>query len=110
MNWFTNLFKKEVPIEKVVRKFHKFPCSDDNCLVRMACTQACEKIEMDNDKLMKLFLKYEVCPDCGSDQFREGPSGGMSQNVRCAGCGHHFNWALPVAIERIHISSDGVFR
>jgi hypothetical protein len=27
-----------------------------------------------------------TCPDCGHDQFFEGPHGGMSVNVQCAGC------------------------
>lgn len=89
---------------------YEFPCSSDSCLVRMACTKACDKIEIDDDKLMELFLKHNCCPDCGSEQFMEGPSGGMSTNVRCAGCKHWFNMSLPVSIERIHISGDGVFR
>ena len=94
----------------IFKKKYIFPCTDDNCLVRAACTKACEKIEMNNDKLKELFIKHEVCPDCGSENFKEGPSGGMSTNVKCGGCGHYFNWALPVMIERIHISADGVFR
>jgi len=85
-----------------------FPCSSDNCLVRMACTKPCDKLEMDNDKVKELFLKYNKCPDCGSEKFSEGPSGGMSTNVQCGGCGHWFNMALPIAIDRIHIS-DGKF-
>lgn len=114
VNWFIRMLKKEVPIKEVTKtitkKFHKFPCSDDNCLVRMSCTQACDKLIMDDHKLMKAFLKYNCCSDCGSSEFSEGPSAGMSTNVRCAGCGHWFNFALPVAIERIHIDSNGVFR
>jgi len=114
VNWFTNLFKIDVEVTKVTKaitnKFHEFPCSSDNCLVRAGCTKACDKVELDDKKLMALFMKYEVCPDCGSDKWYEGPSGGMSQNVKCGGCGHYFNWALPVTIERIHISSDGIFR
>jgi len=86
-----------------VRKY-EFPCSSDKCLVRAACTQACEKIEMDEDTLMALFMEHNGCPDCGSGKFKEGPSGGMSTNVKCAGCGHWFNLALPVAIQRIHMS------
>lgn len=94
---------------KFWKKETKFPCSDDNCLVRAACTKACDKLEMDDDKLMKLFLEYNACPDCGSTKFKEGPSGGLSQNVQCAGCGHHFNLALPMFIQRIHIGENGVF-
>jgi hypothetical protein len=93
-----NIFKAE----------YIFPCVDDNCLVRVACTKPCEKIEMDEDKLMTLFLEHNCCPDCGSENFTEGPSGGMSTNVRCEGCKHWFNMSLPISIERIHVS-DGRF-
>jgi len=99
MNW---KFWKREKKEKVA----KFPCSSDNCLVRMACTKPCEKIEMDNDKLMDLFMKYKCCPDCGEESFMEGPCGGAAQNVKCNGCGHWYNWALPLFIERIHISEE----
>ena len=101
MNW--KFWKKE---DEIV----KFPCSDKTCLVRVSCRQACDKIEMNDDKLKDLFLKYNACPDCGSESFMEGPSGGMATNVKCNGCGHWFNWALRVFIERIHISSDGAFQ
>ena len=87
-----------------------FPCASDDCLVRMMeCRQACDKIIIDGDKLKEAFLQYNACPDCGSEKFREGPSGGMSQNVKCSGCGHWFNVALPLFIERIHIDDKGRF-
>lgn len=105
LHWLKSFRKNLVPPKK-----DKFPCSDDNCLVRMSCRQACDKIIMDKDKLRKAFLKYEACPDCGSENFMEGPSGGMSQNVKCGGCGHWFNLALPLFIERIHINTNGRFR
>jgi len=115
-DWFKNKFKGEVGaaitesgiVEEPSEPY--FPCSSDDCLIRAACTQACDKIEMDEDKLMGLFLKYNCCPDCGGEQFMEGPSGGMSTNVRCSSCKHWFNMSLPVCIERIHIDSNGVFR
>lgn len=31
------------------------------------------------------------CPDCGSDEFWEGPHGGANVNVRCKGCGTTLN-------------------
>lgn len=43
-----------------------------------------------------------ICPDCGSEKFYEGPSGGMSINIKCAGCGSWFNDMGPFGIERIH--------
>jgi len=96
-------------LQEPINKLSKFPCSDKECLVRSACSQACEKIEMDDGELMKLFLKYNACPDCGSEKFMEGPAGGAAQNVKCGGCGHWFNLGLPLFIERIHISNNGAF-
>ena len=87
-----------------------FPCADDTCLVRVSCKQACDKLIMDKDKLMEAFLQYNACPDCGTANFKEGPSGGMAQNVQCSGCGHYFNFALPLFIQRIHIDSNGRFQ
>lgn len=31
------------------------------------------------------------CPSCGSEEWYEGPEGGLSQNIQCAGCGDHYN-------------------
>ena len=97
MNW--KLWKRE---KKAKREL--FPCSSNNCLVRMACTQACEKIIMDEDELLEAFLKHKRCSDCGSKSFYEGPSGGLATNVRCAGCKHWFNFAIPLFIQRIHMN------
>lgn len=109
MNWkFWKILKSEKSVIIGEVKESYFPCSSDNCLVRAACTKPCEKIEMNDDKLKDLFLEHDACPDCGSSKFMEGPSGGMSTNVKCRGCGHWFNLALPMFIERIHIS-DGRF-
>lgn len=36
-------------------------------------------------------LKKSKCPDCGSKDFYEGPSGGVCTNWECAGCGSRFN-------------------
>ena len=101
----------EQAIEKIKDSInkHEFPCSSDNCLVRAACTKACDKIEMDDHKVKELFEKFEVCPDCGSENFMEGPSGGGAVNVKCRGCGHWFNLGLPLFIQRIHIGSNGRF-
>ena len=107
-NKIKKFFKKEkINIEENLKKikpkknkFSKFPCKD--CLVYpVGCKELCDKVEMDEKKLMKLFEKYSACPDCGSQKLYEGPSGGMSQNVTCAGCGHSFNLAFPVFVERI---------
>jgi len=103
MNW---KFWKRENKEEVIEKH---PCSSDNCLVRAACTKACEKIIMDDDKLMDEFMKYNSCADCGCESFQEGPCGGAAQNVKCNGCGHWFNFGLPLFIQRIHVSPDGRF-
>lgn len=111
MNWKFWQRPKEVierAIDTAMTKHYKFPCSSDNCLVRVACTKPCEKIEMDDDKVKDLFMKYNACPDCGCETFMEGPSGGAATNVKCNGCGHWFNLGLPLFIQRIHIS-EGKF-
>jgi len=110
MNWrFWKNYKKvikETTVKMGIGKKYIFPCSEEaKCLVRLTCNKACDKIEMDDEKVMELFLEHNGCPDCGSEKFMEGPAGGMSQNVKCAGCGHWFNMALPVFIQRIHISN-----
>jgi len=79
-----------------------FPCKNCN----ENCTGPCDKIEMDDNKLKELFLKYNACPDCGSENFIEGPSGGLCTNVKCDGCGHWFNFGLPLFIQRIRISEN----
>ena len=96
-------------IKNNIEKKTKYPCASDNCLVRAACTIACDKLIMDTGELKEAFEKDECCPDCGSEKFKEGPHGGGAVNVQCAGCGHYFNWALPLFIERIHISASGRF-
>ena len=95
--------------EYVFKSKDLFPCSSDNCLVRVACTVSCDKIIFDDDELKAAFLKHNACPDCGSGSFMEGPSGGMSTNVKCNGCSHWFNLGLPLFIQRIHIDTYGRF-
>ena len=40
------------------------------------------------------------CPDCSGEEFFEGPSGGLSVNIRCGKCGNWFNHS-PFSLERI---------
>lgn len=42
-----------------------------------------------------------VCPGCTADQFYQGPRGGMSINVKCAGCGAAFNYSPVVGLSLI---------
>lgn len=42
-----------------------------------------------------------VCPGCAGDRFYQGPRGGMSINVKCAGCGAAFNYSPVVGLSLI---------
>lgn len=114
MNWkFWEWFKVDkesgeitVSIDDSFNGYEKFPCKSDNCLVRAACTKPCDKLITDRKDLRDFFEKYRCCPDCASESFHEGPCGGLSQNIKCADCGHWFNLALPVFVERIHMSKE----
>lgn len=93
--------------KKMKVKRYKFPCID--CIVQPICnfSKPCDKLEMDDGKVKDLFMKYKSCPDCGSEKFFHGPSGGMATNVKCAGCSHWFNMGLPLFIQRIHLPGTG---
>jgi len=105
-NFLKRIINRIIKVNDVPVKYD-FPCKD--CLIKAMCTQACDKIIMDDTLLMKEFVKHEACPDCGGKDFIEGPCGGMSQNIKCSGCGHWFNVALPVFIQRIRITDTGGF-
>ena len=100
-----NFFKK-IFFNKKEKKFI-FPCK--NCIVLSCCTKICDKINLNQDELTKNMREYIdshnkfVCPDCESENFLEGPSGGMSTNIQCFQCKHWFNTALPFFIERIKL-------
>jgi uncharacterized protein (DUF983 family) len=61
-------------------------------------------MEMDDNKIFKHLMEFKTCPDCGSGQFFNGPRGGMSVNLKCAGCGHKFNNTPGMAFERISVN------
>ncbi len=42
-----------------------------------------------------------VCPACSADRFFKGPMGGLSVNVKCAGCGATFNYSPVVGLTSI---------
>ena len=44
------------------------------------------------DPVFEALAVRHVCPDCGGDKFNMGPSGGMSQNIKCSNmeCGSEF--------------------
>ena len=44
------------------------------------------------DPAYLLFMQLKKkCPDCLSKEFAEGPSGSLSTNIKCCGCGAKFN-------------------
>lgn len=50
---------------------------------------------------LDLIGKKGICPDCKGNLWNPGPTGGMSQNIRCAGCGSKFCFAGPFTPQRI---------
>lgn len=42
-----------------------------------------------------------TCPHCGSEEFFEGPHGGLSVNVKCRRCGAKFCYMGPFGMEPI---------
>ena len=42
-----------------------------------------------------------ACKDCGYAGFYSGPSGGMSENIMCMGCGSAFNYCPGFMMDRI---------
>ncbi len=102
--WIKKMIKKVLDIKDPDIKDpeeKKFPCKECVVLITGECRELCDKVEINSDLLKGLFEKHNCCPDCGSDSFYEGPSGGGAQNVSCAGCGHRFNLGLPLFIHRI---------
>jgi len=63
-----------------------------------------------DEELRKIFYESDkaeyTCPDCKGHDFKEGPHGGLSVNIKCANpkCGSGFN-VCPITrfIERIKI-------
>ena len=54
-------------------------------------------------------LKSGSCPQCNSDKFVEGPSGGMAVNIACEN-GHRFWFAPPFTSEyqgQIKVEREG---
>jgi hypothetical protein len=47
------------------------------------------------------------CPNCENDFLVEGPSGGLSQNIRCRTCGQGYN-VSPLNIENIGINESWI--
>lgn len=43
------------------------------------------------NRLVREFYGHGRLPCCGAETFIEGPSGGMSTNIRCGDCGKRYN-------------------
>ena len=56
---------------------------------------------MTEDELKKRLFEEQRCGFCDSQEFLEGPSGGMSVNIMCASCGARFNICPPFSAEVI---------
>lgn len=91
--------ESEFKTDKIIE--YTFPCKECLILATGGCREICDKVEINEYKIKELFETHMVCIDCGSDKMLEGPSGGMCQNVKCAKCGHKFNFGLPLFIHRI---------
>lgn len=99
--------------KSIFKRKVKFPC--EGCLILPAgCYQLCDKVEMDEDKMRELMFRAGEldgglhCPDCGCTEWYDGPSGGLSINSKCGGCGHWFNLAPGLMVfQRIHVGENG---
>lgn len=56
---------------------------------------------MTPDELKKRLFEERRCGFCDSQEFLEGPHGGMSVNIMCASCGARFNICPPFSAEVI---------
>lgn len=56
---------------------------------------------IEKEKSITEIFQEGKCPDCGVWEFLEGPSGGMSTNIKCENCGSFFNDSGPFGLDRI---------
>ena len=45
--------------------------------------------------VVRFSLNAGFCPDCYGKHFLKGPEGGLTVNIKCAGCGQKFNYCPP---------------
>lgn len=63
--------------------------------LRATITRGRSVVEMDaiiatvdeSNAIAVAIYKKGACPNCGGHLFHPGPRGGLSENIRCAGCG-----------------------
>jgi hypothetical protein len=47
------------------------------------------------------WLAFPECPDCGGRTWYFGPRGGLSINLRCAGCKTWFNAVFLIGVDQM---------
>jgi hypothetical protein len=52
-----------------------------------------KKSESEEEKWARVFYREGKMPCCGSEEYYEGPSGGLCTNIKCANCGMRWNVA-----------------
>jgi hypothetical protein len=103
--------KEEFNIKNIIPLKKKYPCEE--CLVLPAgCGRLCDKVEMSDEKIRESVQedvdkkKDLICPDCGYNTWYAGPTGGLSENIKCAKCNHWFNLGMVgghvMIFQRIH--------
>lgn len=111
--WKIKKNKETGTLETQFEDKYVFPCAD--CIVLPGkCMKLCDKVEMEDDKikiageLANKDKEHLTCPDCGGQEWYDGPCGGMSQNIKCGKCGHWFNFGGPFGFtQRIHVGENG---
>ena len=110
--WEWGISKTKHDITIKLNKGYEFPCK--GCIVLPGrCNQLCDKVVMEDDEVREAGEKatknqeHLTCLDCGGQEWYDGPSGGMSQNIKCGRCGHWFNFGGPFGFtERIHVGEN----
>jgi transcription elongation factor Elf1 len=76
-------------------------------------TVSTKKLSKDGEPITKWEEDYLTankwkCPNCESGPLYEGPSGGMSTNIRCRICGQGYNVTPGMGIDNIGIDESWI--
>lgn len=82
-----------------------FWSSDDSILCQHEIDyMGADPTRFDDPMIIQEDKYYDImnkgCVWCGNDEFLKGPTGGLSVNVKCSGCGEKFN-VMPVGEENV---------
>ena len=85
-------------ISEIINKYKSssYPCRD--CIIKVNCTELCDKLLTDDLLSVRLLNNSRECPDCsGDDLFFDYRMTDIY--IRCNVCGHifRFNNSLPVS-------------